>query len=115
MHEGADGELYRSWSFRYKLTDGSQWGKLKGLGSIEVISLAAARKLHMARALAKVRNQPWDPVGESRKVNAESKVSCKKAEAASVTFSQCAEKFMEAMESKWTNPDKTKRKVARVP
>jgi len=81
VDEGTDGERYRSWSFRYKLTDGSPWGtqKYKGLGSIEVISLAAARKLlkelRMAQALAKVRNQPWDPVGESRKANAESKIS----------------------------------------
>ena len=52
VHEGTDGELYRSWFFRYKLTE-----------------------LRMARALAKVRNQPWDPVGESRKANAESKIS----------------------------------------
>src|SRR6516225_561861 len=46
VDEGTDGERYRSWFFRYKLTDGSPWGtqKYKGLGSIEVISLAAARK-----------------------------------------------------------------------
>jgi integrase len=82
----------KSWIFRF--TDG---GKLRdmGLGSINTVSLAAARK--RAAECRELRQQGVDPITHQRASLATARAS----QAKSLTFKECAERYIASHESGW--------------
>ena len=85
----------RSWIFRYSLHGRERYF---GLGSATAISLKRARELAAeARAL---RSQGIDPI-EARK---QERAKARLAAARSLTFRECAERFLAAHDASWRNP-----------
>jgi integrase len=84
----------RSWLLRVNIA-----GKRRhmGLGGYPDVPLTQARDMARdARALIK---KGIDPIEQAKK----DRSALKAAQAASVTFEQCAERYLEAHEAKWTN------------
>lgn len=88
----------RTWVFRYTGPDGKR--KNMGLGSLEAITLADARRL-AAELRAKLKDPatPTDPLAERQAAKAARRME----EAKRMTFKACAEAFMEAKRHEWKN------------
>ncbi len=85
----------RSWIFRYSLHGRERY---LGLGSAAATSLKRARELAAeARAM---RAQGIDPVEARKQERAEARL----AAARTLTFRECAERFLAAHEASWRNP-----------
>jgi integrase len=87
----------RSWAYRYNspLTGKLRW---LGLGSVDVVSLADARKLaQVYRRLVRIERR--DPVQERAVMKAEAV----KANAEAMTFAQCCDAFLSQHSSTWKN------------
>ena len=87
----------RSWVFRYRVA-----GKLRemGLGSEHSISLADARQA--AAECRKLRLRGSDPIEVRRQERTQAKLG-----AASMTFRQCAERYIAAHQAGWRNAKHT--------
>lgn len=87
----------RSWVFRYRVA-----GKLRemGLGSEHTISLADARQA--AAECRKLRLRGSDPIEVRRQERTQAKLG-----AASMTFRQCAERYIAAHQAGWRNAKHT--------
>ncbi len=85
----------KSWIFRYRAE-----GKLRdhGLGSASTLSLAEARE--KARACRQMRLEGIDPI-EAKKRR---RVAARLEAARSITFAECAERYVEAHKAAWKNP-----------
>jgi integrase len=105
--ETSTGQLGRSWYFRYARPDGtrasaSQYRRERsmGLGPLHTIDLATARELaRQARALLL---QGLDPLEARDARRAEQRTSALKT---SVTFADCATKYIAAKEPEWSNAE----------
>jgi integrase len=84
-----------SWVFRYRNGRRERW---LGLGSVEAVSLAAART--KARALREMRAAGIDPTSERRAVRAKATLEAAKA----MTFDDCADRFINSHGVGWRNP-----------
>lgn len=85
----------RTWVLRVKVGDKR---RDMGLGGFPGVTLSGARDA-AREARAKVK-QGIDPIEEARACLSRLKAT----QAAALTFKQCAEKYIEAQEAKWTNP-----------
>jgi integrase len=90
------GDNGRSWLFRYKHA-----GRARhvGLGSVAEVSLADARNkaIHYRTLL---REQGIDPLGNRAAIRARAAAEAAK----SITFQECAERYIAAHEAAWRNP-----------
>ena len=87
----------RSWAYRY---NSPLTGKLRfmGLGSVDVVSLADARKLAQDyRRMVRIERR--DPVEERRAMKAEAL----KASASAMTFAQCVDAYIAQHGKTWKN------------
>jgi integrase len=84
-----------SWVFRYRNGGSERW---LGLGSLEAVSLAAARV--KARTLREMRAAGTDPMAERRAERAKTTLEAAKA----MTFDDCADRFINAHGVGWRNP-----------
>ena len=85
----------KSWIYRYML-DGR--ARHMGLGAIDLVSLAEARDT--ARECRKLLREGNDPI-EARNAN----LMARRLEASkSITFKECAEKYIDTNEAGWSNP-----------
>jgi integrase len=87
----------KSWIFRYRM-DGRKTPRDMGLGSAETIGLAQARE--MAREARKSIQDGFDPI-EARKARKQARLLEK---ASSISFQDCAEKYIAAHKAGWRNP-----------
>jgi integrase len=103
-HYGDGGGLYlaisrwgtASWTFRYRM--GGRRGALRemGLGSLDTWDLAKARE--RARKQRQLRDEGLDPLDERRAEREKKKLEAAKA----MTFKACAEAFIKAHRSAWS-------------
>jgi integrase len=91
---GADGNVRRSWLFRYE-RDGRR--REMGLGPLHTIGLADARE--KARSLRQQILDDVDPLTAKRARRAEQRLEAAKA----MTFGQCVEAYLAAHEISWKN------------
>ncbi|MBF0379836.1 MAG: integrase arm-type DNA-binding domain-containing protein [Magnetococcales bacterium] len=84
----------KSWIFRFR--DKSQH-RYHGLGPIHTLSLAEAREA--ARECRKLRLEGLDPIEEKKRRQSEAKLKAAKT----ISFSQCAEAYIESHRSGWKN------------
>jgi hypothetical protein len=87
----------KSWLFRYMLAGRA---RQMGLGSIEEVSLAAARDA--ARAARKLLHDGVDPI-EERAAKEAAKEAAKQTAPAVMTFKDVTERYLAAHESSWRN------------
>lgn len=88
----------RSWVFRYTGLDGKRHNM--GLGTLDVVSLAEARRLALqARQQVRHPTEPIDPVAAKR----EQAIQRRLAKAREMTFEQCAIACIEAKRHEWKN------------
>src|SRR5260370_14412273 len=92
--KGADGNLHRSWLFRFA-AKGRE--RQMGLGSAETVSLAEARQ--KAAECRKLHQAGIDPI-ENRKA-AEAKAALEAAK--SMTFDECRDAYINAHAPTWRN------------
>lgn len=85
----------KSWIFRYRVN-----GRLRdhGLGSAGTLSLAEARD--KAQACRKMRLEGLDPIEVKRRRQAAARLEV----ARSITFAECAERYIKAHRAGWKNP-----------
>ena len=101
-YHGDGGGLYlqvsewgtKSWIFRYRVDD-----KLRnhGLGAADTVTLAEARDA--AKECRKLRLKGIDPIEE----NQQQKIAAKLEAAQAITFSQCAEEYIDVRRAGWKN------------
>lgn len=87
----------KSWIFRYRM-DGRKTPRDMGLGSAETVGLAEARE--MAREARKSIQEGFDPI-EARKARKQARML---EQASSISFQDCAEKYIAAHKAGWRNP-----------
>jgi integrase len=85
----------KSWVFRFKTG-----GRLRemGLGSLDTYGLAEARE--RARECRKLRDEGKDPIEERRTARDRAKLGA----ARTMTFRECADRYITAHEASWKNP-----------
>lgn len=89
----------RTWVYRYVAPDGKR--RNMGLGSLDGVSLAVARKqAETLRAQTKNKVTPIDPL----MVKQSERASKRAEQARAMTFRQCAAACMDAMRAGWKNP-----------
>jgi integrase len=89
-----EGQLNKSWLYRYKIAGRE---RQMGLGSLNTIGLAEARAA--AEECRKLTRESKDPI----EVRDASRASQQVAKAKAVTFEWCATRYMAAHESGWRN------------
>lgn len=88
----------KSWAFRYRWVDKDKArDRHMGLGSVHTLSLAEARD--RAQACRKLLLEGLDPIVERRNQRNAKRV----ADARTLTFKECAEKYIEAHAAAWRN------------
>ncbi len=94
VRSGDDGQVWKSWVFRYKL-----WGRERpmGLGSATDVSLKEARKL--ASEQRRVLRAGLDPIEERRRRLQDARV----ADARAITFADCCKAYIDAHGASWRN------------
>jgi hypothetical protein len=105
--ETSSGELGRSWYFRYARPDGTRAAssnyrreRSMGLGPLHTIDLATAREL--AREARGLLLRGIDPLEARDARRAEQRASALKS---SITFADCASRYIAAKESGWSNDE----------
>lgn len=88
----------RSWFYRYE-TSGK--GRKKGLGGYPAVSLSQARVA--AQQCRELRSKGLDPVDHYRELKRSAVAAEQVEKAKAVTFQQCAERYIESMQSEWSN------------
>lgn len=89
------GNLRKSWIVRYRAATGKM--REMGIGSFEDVSLANARE-----KAERIRHEVRDG-NDAVEVRAEAKKEVIRARAASMTFAQCTEAYLNAHQSSWKN------------
>src|SRR5262245_7656811 len=92
--KGKDGQLRKSWLFRYTAGGRERWA---GLGSLVDVGLSDARK--KADAYRRQVAAGIDPLAQKEAERTKAKIEAAKA----VTFDQCAKAYIEAHEAAWRN------------
>lgn len=88
----------RGWVFRFTAPDGKR--RNMGLGGLDNVSLANARKLAAGlRSQARHPTEPIDPLAERQAVRVQKRLEAAKL----ITFSQAASAFLEAKSHEWKN------------
>jgi integrase len=93
---GVDGEVKRSWIFRYKLR-GRERERWMGLGPLHKVSLALARE--KAANYGRQRDEGIDPIA----VRNFSRAAAAAAHAKAMTFGECAAEYIKAQQAGWSN------------
>jgi hypothetical protein len=93
MEAGAGG-INKSWLFRYMRDGVPHW---HGLGSLDLVTLAEARD--KALACRKMLLDGIDPIEAHRSERMKARLEA----ARSLTFKECAEKYIAAHEPSWRN------------
>ncbi len=95
---GADGRMRRSWIFRFTASDGRE--KQLGLGGLDKVGIQEARQ--RARQLNQQLKDGDEPRGPREETRAK-RASEQQQKVASITFDQCAAKYIEAHRGEWRN------------